>query len=98
MKGERTYQRDGFVLKRGAPDYDDSRTYLVIVEGVQVGRVGVYRATMERRSKGKRYVNARWSAERWWAQEQGKSSPFLGRFESASEAARWIIRNSEPWR
>lgn len=65
--------------------------YSVIVDGTVIGKVERYYPTIERRSSGKRYVNARWTAKTpaWRAiYLEGYVSPI--RFKSRLAAAAWI--------
>lgn len=42
------------------------RTYKAAIEGEEFGGVEQWETTFERRSKGNRYVNARWQSLRWY--------------------------------
>lgn len=91
-KGARTLVRDGFTLVE-APHPSDGRSAYTVIgpDGAVVGLVATYSATMEIKRPGKRYVNRRWTAERWYAQRAGEYRTYKVKHESASAAAKYLL-------
>lgn len=63
--------------------------YEVLVDGTVVGKVLQETRTCERRTRGARYVNARWTGAKpeWKAQAAGSGRSVRGRRETRAEAA-----------
>jgi hypothetical protein len=91
----RQYKRDGYTLVQRENPWSDGRAYAVILpNGCEIGTVRTYMATMERRTPGRMYVNARWHAERWCARIVGSAKEHFYAWETPGRAAEWLVREA----
>lgn len=71
------------------------KSYIVVVDGVEVGIVEQRMATMERAIPGKRYVASRWQSPRWYIDRLPGKSVSGERhriyFETRGKAAEHLI-------
>lgn len=75
------------------------RAYRVTVDGQHIGWVFGVIVTIERRTPGRRYVNARWESRRprWlWRTMDGRQQPGGLAYETRAWAARDLVREVGP--